>query len=123
MPFASANLGVIRTVHLPNSRCYSGNGAVRLCTGTTTPAGRSEPHAGSLPRPWFEEGSLGASPVWHKSTHSGSPSDDCIEVTQTASSVLIRDSKRPAGPTLLLSRSAWHLFVHHVSPVPRQQAA
>ncbi|MFF4544382.1 DUF397 domain-containing protein [Streptomyces sp. NPDC001435] len=66
---------------------------------------------------------MGASPVWHKSTHSGSLSGECIEVAEAAAFVLVRDSKRPTGPTLRLSLPAWTRFLRHVSGPPSQQAA
>lgn len=38
-------------------------------------------------------------PAWRKSSHSGGNNGDCIEVANTLGE--LRDSKNPAGPTLL----------------------
>ncbi|MFE7890705.1 DUF397 domain-containing protein [Streptomyces sp. NPDC057412] len=49
---------------------------------------------------------------WRKSSHSGGDSGDCLEVADTApTSVPVRDSKRPTGPALVFSASAWTAFV------------
>ncbi|WP_409472729.1 DUF397 domain-containing protein [Streptomyces sp. HC307] len=66
---------------------------------------------------------MGASPVWHKSTYSGATDDDCVEVARTRTRVLVRDSKRPAGPVLRLSFSAWEHFLAHISRAAAQRAA
>ncbi|MGC5030799.1 DUF397 domain-containing protein [Micromonospora sp. DT229] len=57
-------------------------------------------------------GSLGdvATPVsWHKSSRSCQ--GNCVEVASSKSFVLVRDSKDPDGPALLISRSAWDAFL------------
>ena len=46
---------------------------------------------------------------WHKSTASGT--SNCLEVAFTAQTVLVRDSKDPAGLALTFSRSEWDAFL------------
>ncbi|MFD0692183.1 DUF397 domain-containing protein [Actinomadura fibrosa] len=55
-------------------------------------------------------------PVWRKSSRSGSTSgqSDCVEVAQLARNIGVRDSKRPRGAHLLLAASAWHAFARDV---------
>lgn len=50
--------------------------------------------------------------AWTKSSFSGG-SNDCVEVAHgaMASAMPVRDSKRPAGPALVLSDTAWGVFV------------
>ncbi|GHF46392.1 hypothetical protein GCM10010218_29570 [Streptomyces mashuensis] len=55
-------------------------------------------------------------PAWRKSSYSGggggSGHDDCVEVApNNPLVVLIRDSKRPGGPTLSPPRPAWAAFI------------
>ena len=48
--------------------------------------------------------------VWRRSFRSGA-SDNCVEVASNLpGGVAVRDSKRPAGPALMVSRTAWHAF-------------
>ncbi|MFB6438147.1 DUF397 domain-containing protein [Streptomyces sp. NPDC056411] len=49
--------------------------------------------------------------TWFKSTYSGSEGGDCVEVAASSSTVHIRDSKHPDGPTLTLSPLAWAEFL------------
>ena len=52
--------------------------------------------------------------TWWKSSASGTQSD-CVEVgIVDGESVAVRDSKRPAGPALLLSREQMTAFVSAV---------
>nr|WP_030020590.1 DUF397 domain-containing protein [Streptomyces monomycini] len=51
--------------------------------------------------------------TWRKSTYSGGQ-DECLEIADglpTRSPVLVRDSKRPGGPHLLIPTSAWAAFL------------
>jgi hypothetical protein len=45
---------------------------------------------------------------WRTSTFS--EQNNCVEVAWPTPSVVVRDSKNPAGPTLQFSRSAFTLF-------------
>ncbi|MFD0856781.1 DUF397 domain-containing protein [Actinomadura adrarensis] len=47
---------------------------------------------------------------WRKSSCSGSGSNSCIEVASEGHSILVRDSKDPDGPRLLISRAEFQLF-------------
>ncbi len=48
---------------------------------------------------------------WHKSSYSGQ-SGNCVEVARNLPGlVAVRDSKTPAGPTLLVSPAAWGAFL------------
>jgi len=49
--------------------------------------------------------------AWFKSSHSGAEGGQCVEVAATAGAVLIRDSKRLAGPVLGVGAEAWAGFV------------
>jgi Domain of unknown function (DUF397) len=48
-------------------------------------------------------------PAWRKSTWSGN--GDCVEVIFNTDSVLVRDSKDPAGPVLSFTFSEWAAFL------------
>ncbi|MFE2554070.1 DUF397 domain-containing protein [Streptomyces sp. NPDC059355] len=53
---------------------------------------------------------------WHKSSYSGGGESQCVEVADLSatrdSKIAVRDSKRAAGPVLLLSASAFDALVH-----------
>ncbi|WP_331720501.1 DUF397 domain-containing protein (plasmid) [Streptomyces sp. NBC_00161] len=53
---------------------------------------------------------------WRKSSYSGGGESQCVEVADLSatrhSKIAVRDSKRPTGPALLLSASAFGAFVH-----------
>jgi hypothetical protein len=55
---------------------------------------------------------------WVKSTYSNGDGGDCVEwapaYAATSSLVPVRDSKNPAGPTLLLRHAAFSSFVRAV---------
>ena len=54
---------------------------------------------------------LGAA-KWRKSSHSN-PSGNCVEIARLPGRrVAVRDSRRPDGPALLFSQSAWQEFLH-----------
>lgn len=52
-------------------------------------------------------------PNWHKSTYSGSASDNCVEVaTNDPTSAMVRDTKhRETGPVIAFGASAWGAFI------------
>ena len=54
---------------------------------------------------------------WHKSSHS-SANGQCVEVAPVAGTVVVRDSKNPAGPKLIFTRQAWVAFVEGVKRWP-----
>ena len=47
---------------------------------------------------------------WRTSSYSGANGGNCVEVTDTASVVLIRDTKARDGVTLTFSAEAWTTF-------------
>ncbi|WP_395573852.1 DUF397 domain-containing protein [Streptomyces sp. BK79] len=50
--------------------------------------------------------------AWFKSSYSDtSEPSDCVEVAITPAAIHIRDSKRPHGPRLAVTRAAWAGFV------------
>ncbi|MFC8129116.1 DUF397 domain-containing protein [Streptomyces sp. NPDC057302] len=50
--------------------------------------------------------------AWRKSSYSSDNGGACIEVADgMASGVPVRDSKAPDGPALVLSDTAWNVFV------------
>ncbi|MEU6125594.1 DUF397 domain-containing protein [Streptomyces sp. NPDC047123] len=51
--------------------------------------------------------------TWQKSSRSGSSGGECLEYAQAQcnATVLIRDSKRPEGPTLTVDAAAFTAFV------------
>lgn len=49
---------------------------------------------------------------WRKSSYSGTNGGECVEVADChPGAVPVRDSKNPAGPTLLVHADAWQAFV------------
>ena len=48
---------------------------------------------------------------WQKSSASGDPEEECVEVTSTQGQVWVRDSKNPLGPALGLPREGWSAFL------------
>jgi hypothetical protein len=51
---------------------------------------------------------------WRKSSYSGNGGGNCVEVASDRPSVLVRDSKDPAGPRLAVSGDAWSSFVRGI---------
>jgi hypothetical protein len=52
---------------------------------------------------------------WRKSSHSqGQGGTDCVEVARVAGTALIRDSKNPDGPRLVLARAHLRDFITDV---------
>ncbi|OEU96411.1 DUF397 domain-containing protein [Streptomyces oceani] len=48
---------------------------------------------------------------WRKSSYSNGSGGDCVEVATPAHALLVRDSKRPTGPTLTFHHPTWHTFL------------
>ncbi|MEU2068645.1 DUF397 domain-containing protein [Streptomyces anulatus] len=48
---------------------------------------------------------------WFKSSYSGGSGTECVEVADQSTTVGVRDSTRPAGPRISVSRAAWAGFV------------
>ena len=51
--------------------------------------------------------------IWRKSRASG-PNGGCLEVAKSGSSVLVRDSRDPAGAMLVLTCVQWRSFLRHI---------
>jgi hypothetical protein len=54
------------------------------------------------------------SATWRKSSYSGSGGGDCAEVASAPGAVLVRDSKDPDGPRLIIDPRAWREFAAQV---------
>jgi predicted secreted Zn-dependent protease len=50
--------------------------------------------------------------VWRRSTWSGG--GNCVEVSVTSESVLMRNSQRPEGPVVEFSHAEWQAFLKGV---------
>ncbi|QES41554.1 DUF397 domain-containing protein [Streptomyces venezuelae] len=61
---------------------------------------------------------MGSTWGWRKSSASGAPSEDCVEIAWTGRTVLIRDSARPRGAIVVVSPDAWVVFLSSMSRVP-----
>ncbi|MER7911302.1 MULTISPECIES: DUF397 domain-containing protein [unclassified Streptomyces] len=49
---------------------------------------------------------------WRKSSYSGTNGGECVEVADGfPGAVPVRDSKNPAGPSLVMGPEAWQTFV------------
>lgn len=48
---------------------------------------------------------------WRKSSYSNGSGGDCVEVAAPGDGLLVRDSKRPAGPVVAVGVEAWDAFV------------
>ncbi|MFJ6619188.1 DUF397 domain-containing protein [Kitasatospora sp. NPDC091335] len=48
---------------------------------------------------------------WFRSSHSTNEGSQCVEVAETTTAVLVRDSKDKSGPHLAFSPTAWEAFV------------
>jgi hypothetical protein len=51
---------------------------------------------------------------WRKSSFSGGPNSNCVEIAPTHSGIAIRDSKNRHGPVLLVDTPAWHQLIQSV---------
>ncbi|TMR00006.1 DUF397 domain-containing protein [Actinomadura soli] len=49
--------------------------------------------------------------AWRKASRSNESGDACVEMTSTPDTILIRDSKLPDGPMLVMDRSDFQSFV------------
>jgi Domain of unknown function (DUF397) len=49
---------------------------------------------------------------WRKSSYSGNPNADCVEVAFASDVVGVRDSKNTNGPRLAFPANAWRTFAH-----------
>ena len=49
---------------------------------------------------------------WRTSTHSDANGGNCVEVADTPSAVLVRDTEHRDGVTLTFSADAWAVFTH-----------
>lgn len=50
---------------------------------------------------------------WRKSSYS-TGGNDCVEVAQTGTGYLVRDSKNPDGPCLAVTPQAWAAFIRAI---------
>jgi hypothetical protein len=51
--------------------------------------------------------------TWRKASHSHDDGDACVEIASTSKVILLRDSKNPNGPKLILSERtsvAWSML-------------
>ncbi|MFF9651439.1 DUF397 domain-containing protein [Streptomyces sp. NPDC014622] len=48
---------------------------------------------------------------WFKSSYSGGSGTECVEVTDLAGVIGVRDSKRPEGPRVTVRRNTWTEFL------------
>lgn len=60
--------------------------------------------------------------VWRKSSHSGPPNGDCVEVAITDERVGVRDSKNADGPRLAFPRATWRAYIQASPPLPASMA-
>jgi hypothetical protein len=54
---------------------------------------------------------------WRKSSYSGNPNTDCVEVAFTTEAVGVRDSKNTAGPELTFPATTWRHFATGVPSI------
>lgn len=52
---------------------------------------------------------------WHKSSHSGSEGDNCVEVAEQSDTIHVRDSKDTGFRPLRFSPMAWSAFTAHTA--------
>jgi len=48
--------------------------------------------------------------VWRKSSCSGNNGGACVEVSEAAAAIAVRDSKDPSGPVLVITSQGWEHF-------------
>ncbi|GLZ80671.1 hypothetical protein Afil01_54780 [Actinorhabdospora filicis] len=49
--------------------------------------------------------------IWRKSGYSDSNAGQCVEVAAHDGGIVVRDSKNPEGPVLVLPRGEWRGFL------------
>jgi uncharacterized protein DUF397 len=50
--------------------------------------------------------------TWRKSSRSGDNGGGCVEIAKLPNTVMVRDSKDPAGPVLAVTEAEWVTFLH-----------
>ncbi|MET9410409.1 DUF397 domain-containing protein [Streptomyces sp. NPDC002935] len=50
-------------------------------------------------------------PEWIRSSYSTDEGPDCVEAAAVPDRILVRDSKDPGGPRLVLTPAAWAAFL------------
>lgn len=50
-------------------------------------------------------------PSWFKSSYSGGSGTECVECARTKAGALVRDTKRNAGPVVVVRGQAWQMFI------------
>lgn len=60
---------------------------------------------------------MGAS-IWRKSSFSNGSRGDCVEVGAAERAIVVRDSKNPDGPSMMVSQDAWANFTNRVGADP-----
>ncbi|MEE1797528.1 DUF397 domain-containing protein [Streptomyces sp. JV176] len=55
--------------------------------------------------------------TWRKSSYSGGEQGQCVEIAETASAVLVRDSKNPDSSALTVAPAEFAAFTQFVSGV------
>ncbi|MFD9462573.1 DUF397 domain-containing protein [Streptomyces sp. NPDC060027] len=53
-------------------------------------------------------------PLWFKSSYSGGSGTECVECAHTNAGTLIRDSKTPDGPIVVVRPPTWRAFIRHL---------
>lgn len=48
--------------------------------------------------------------VWRKSSRSNGNANECVEIAFVPGATAVRDSKNPAGGTLVVSPAHWNVF-------------
>ncbi len=65
----------------------------------------------------MDDAQLVSSPLrWRKSSYSSGGEGNCVEVAALAQRVVVRDSKNPEGPILVVPPAEWAAFLGSVDP-------
>jgi hypothetical protein len=51
---------------------------------------------------------------WRKSSYSGTNGGDCVEIAESADTVLVRDTQDRGGTVLAVSAAAWRTFTRAI---------